>query len=810
MSLFAGTTTGAAAGRVASTAYGYNPQGQLTGLTHVLGAAASPTATTLASTFMFDAAGGLTGMSTPDGSATLTVDADGRLTKVTPGNGSSLPAEAYAYDKAGNRTSVGIGGSPSATVTTPNSNQVSSDGTYAYVYDAAGNETSRTPIDGTGSDAYVYDDRDRLVSDTVTASGSPTATVSYTYWAGNNERASRTVTTGSTSTTEYYVYGPDGNLLEVLNGSGQVKERDLTGPGLSQVLATETVAVPGTAGTRHWLMTNQVGSVTDVVNDDGSVADHVVYTSYGVVYAQTAAANAVRFGFAGMRTDAATGLDYDSARWYDAGQGRFATRDPLGFGGGDADEYRYVGGDPAQWSDPTGLTAANGSPRAGMEPTPWGWRYAGDGPFGDPLPPSCLPTDDGTAAGLAATGGFDDTPKSVFADADVTVESRDALAAGLAELAKRVAFYADRLAGRNCHHSVNRAADQAKLAFYQQQHDRFATRLLATPYVQSEDGSGYGTPELHGGWAMAEHVAQGVAIGAFGALTFGYGYAAAAGYVGTAWGFGVAGTVAVGTAAGGGGAYVVGKAIHGVDELAGAPAANGDPLADYLAQEMMDGDGEGDPWALAQALAYTGLNTFGGVDLGEGLFNVDLGSRTLLDPDGGFNANRTMHFVDAGISAGSAWAGGRMSAASAAAEGQQVAGSVCKKICFVAGTPVWVAVAPMPAEASVMQGGHGGRWLLVHRRLMAELGLASVGLVGWYVLTRPGRKRRSARANLGAADFDVYDEPQLAEPVWVTLFPTLWWVRQQVLLRRFRCGRPATGVRVGTVTRGPHRPSTGS
>ena len=67
------------------------------------------------------------------------------------------------------------------------------------------------------------------------------------------------------------------------------------------------------------------------------------------------AANGDRFKFAGMQYDATTGQYYDHARWYGAGVGGFLTQDPIGFAAGDPDLYRYVGNDPANATDPTGL-----------------------------------------------------------------------------------------------------------------------------------------------------------------------------------------------------------------------------------------------------------------------------------------------------------------------------------------------------------------------------------------------------------------------------------------------------------------------
>jgi hypothetical protein len=48
---------------------------------------------------------------------------------------------------------------------------------------------------------------------------------------------------------------------------------------------------------------------------------------------------------------------YYRARWYDPGQGRFLSEDPLRFAGGDFNLYSYVGNRPIQVRDPSGAIA---------------------------------------------------------------------------------------------------------------------------------------------------------------------------------------------------------------------------------------------------------------------------------------------------------------------------------------------------------------------------------------------------------------------------------------------------------------------
>ena len=62
-----------------------------------------------------------------------------------------------------------------------------------------------------------------------------------------------------------------------------------------------------------------------------------------------------RFMFQGREYLSELGIyDYRNRFYYPA-LGRFLQSDPLGFGGGDANLFRYCGGDPVNWRDPNGL-----------------------------------------------------------------------------------------------------------------------------------------------------------------------------------------------------------------------------------------------------------------------------------------------------------------------------------------------------------------------------------------------------------------------------------------------------------------------
>src|SRR5260370_39899974 len=60
--------------------------------------------------------------------------------------------------------------------------------------------------------------------------------------------------------------------------------------------------------------------------------------------------------FTGKEFDAESGLLHYEHRYYDPKDGRFISQDPSGLGP-DANAYRYVGNDPIDLTDPTGLSA---------------------------------------------------------------------------------------------------------------------------------------------------------------------------------------------------------------------------------------------------------------------------------------------------------------------------------------------------------------------------------------------------------------------------------------------------------------------
>ncbi len=117
--------------------------------------------------------------------------------------------------------------------------------------------------------------------------------------------------------------------------------------------------MPGSLRPQAWqtyrLLTDQLGSVRLVVKvSSGNIVQRMDYDEWGkVVYDSNPGFQP--FGFAGGIYDAETGLVRFGARDYDANIGRWTAKDPILFEGGQANLYVYVGNDPVNHMDPSGL-----------------------------------------------------------------------------------------------------------------------------------------------------------------------------------------------------------------------------------------------------------------------------------------------------------------------------------------------------------------------------------------------------------------------------------------------------------------------
>ena len=208
----------------------------------------------------------------------------------------------------------------------------------------------------------------RFTASFTTGAGSHTITFQGVNSAGGDNTAlvdavslSRAITQRET------VYDGQTPLLD-FDGSGHQTARYLSIPGaIDELLARQT------ASGEAWYLDDRLGSVREIVDNSGAVLDHVDYSVYGQVTAESAPTQGDRFKYASMEYDAALGLNYDRNRWYDSESGKFLVRDPLEIASGDSNYYRYVENSPTNWVDLSGLArqpAPPFPPPKGLRPLP--------------------------------------------------------------------------------------------------------------------------------------------------------------------------------------------------------------------------------------------------------------------------------------------------------------------------------------------------------------------------------------------------------------------------------------------------------
>lgn len=268
-----------------------------------------------------------------------------RLTKFRDGDTNTV-LEAYDYDATGNRTLFTDNGGAQTYAYPTGSHRLTAVGGVARGYDAAGNTTS---VGGTTKE-FVYGAHGRLSQ--VKQAG--VATMNYAY-NGAGERVRRYL--GSANT--YTVYDEAGQWLGDYGAAGAAVQQAIW-------LDDQPVGLqvgPATAvGRLRYLQPDHLSTPRAVIDPVRNVA---VWTwdLASEIFGNSAPnqdpdLDAVPFvfdmRFPGQRFDAASGLNYNYFRDYEAGTGRYAQSDPIGLAGG-ISTYAYVASSPLGSMDPLGL-----------------------------------------------------------------------------------------------------------------------------------------------------------------------------------------------------------------------------------------------------------------------------------------------------------------------------------------------------------------------------------------------------------------------------------------------------------------------
>ncbi|MBU0678144.1 MAG: RHS domain-containing protein [Verrucomicrobia bacterium] len=175
----------------------------------------------------------------------------------------------------------------------------------------------------------------------------------------------RRVKTAANGVTNYLIYNGI-HVIAKVDASGSLKKSYTWGPGIDELLS---MTVYGETETNtYYYLTDHLGSVHAVTDEDGQIVESYRYDAWGRVLGvydgtgkpinESAIDN--HYLWQGRWYSWDTDLYYFRARWYESVSDRWLSRDPIGISGG-LNQYVFCGDDPLNWIDPLGLCAEEGT-----------------------------------------------------------------------------------------------------------------------------------------------------------------------------------------------------------------------------------------------------------------------------------------------------------------------------------------------------------------------------------------------------------------------------------------------------------------
>ncbi|MEG4423745.1 MULTISPECIES: RHS repeat-associated core domain-containing protein [unclassified Microcoleus] len=260
-----------------------------------------------------------------------TYDLDGQLILVKR-DGEIV--ERYVYDDNGNRTEWQLGTQQHTASYDAQDRLIELDGT-PYEFDADGFLMQR------GDMTLKYSATGELLE----VSWPDGKAINYTY-DSMNRRVARTDEKG----TVQYLYGNPNHPFQVTavrDKSGNLSVYQYDDFGSLFALKRD--------GNLYYVATDQLGTSRVVYDESDRVVKVLKIDSFGQFIGDSNPEFELPISFAGGLIEMDTNFVRFGFRDYDAVAGKWTAKDPIGFGGGDGNFYRYVDNSPITFFDPIGL-----------------------------------------------------------------------------------------------------------------------------------------------------------------------------------------------------------------------------------------------------------------------------------------------------------------------------------------------------------------------------------------------------------------------------------------------------------------------
>src|SRR6185437_12340972 len=331
--------------------------------------------------------GGTAGYSLNNGiTATIKQNARQLPSNITYNQGGNLRfSEAYVYDADANLKTVTdlVNGKNNQTLTYDGLSRLASDtapnnwGTEAYTYDPLNNIRLHAITGLTLS--YNYDATNRLATMT---EGTPTgaAFANFQYDARGNQTQSNVVFTSTPHTFDAknqmlqipgvatYSYDEAGRRIKKVLANGQVSYFFYSQAGqlmyeynAATGQATDYLYLNGKLIARYvpgqnptYLLTDRLGTPVRETDPSGALTQSFSYRPFGGLYSGVSQQQP---GYTGHVYDPESSLSYMQARYYDPGEGRFLSTDPVGPAVGNIfnfNRFAYANNNPIVNMDPDG------------------------------------------------------------------------------------------------------------------------------------------------------------------------------------------------------------------------------------------------------------------------------------------------------------------------------------------------------------------------------------------------------------------------------------------------------------------------